>query len=333
MASVIKSVLLGVLLCSLFCGCGQSVRRVQQDDEAIWAARKDLESALNSGDAQAVAELFTQDAVLIWPDGQTLEGKEAIHKMHEDFLREYPGVQTEFTRELLRFPARDVAIEDANYVEKRVGQPPFKSGDTTVLVKRNGRWLIDYVRIYTPKMNIEANNTTRRVVTGHDMSGKSVFVLDGSPPRTVMFDTLPGFKIRELWTTEAIHMIPVPKGDPTVGMKSFVPKPGGSRFKLVVFPPGEQGEFDPDAFRREYREKVPGLAETMEEEDLAMHTTDTIDYGVIVRGEIMLELDDGATVTLKAGDCFIQNGTRHAWHNRGTEPCLMAVVLVGAERK
>jgi len=253
--------------------------------------------------------------------------------MHEDFLREYPGVQTEFTRELLRFPARDVAIEDATYIEKRAGQPPFQSGDTTVLVKRNGRWLIDYVRIHTPKMNIEANNTTRRVVTGHDMSGKSVFVLDGSPPRTVMFGTLPGFKIRELWTTEAIPMIPVPKGDPTVGMKSFVPKPGGSRFKLVVFPPGEQEEFDPDAFRREYREKVPGLAETMEEEDLAMHTTDTIDYGVIVRGEIMLELDYGATVTLKAGDCFIQNGTRHAWHNRGTEPCLMAVVLVGAERK
>lgn len=64
-----------------------------------------------------------------------------------------------------------------------------------------------------------------------------------------------------------------------------------------------------------------------------MHTTDTIDYDIILSGEIWLELDDGAKVHLKPGDCVIQNGTRHAWRSEGSEPCYMASVLIGAERK
>ena len=64
-----------------------------------------------------------------------------------------------------------------------------------------------------------------------------------------------------------------------------------------------------------------------------MHTTDTVDFDVIVSGEAYLELDDGAEVLLKAGDCVIQNGTRHAWRNRSSEKCVIAVTLVGADRK
>jgi len=59
-----------------------------------------------------------------------------------------------------------------------------------------------------------------------------------------------------------------------------------------------------------------------------MHTTDTVDYGVVVRGEMTLELDDGQKVQLRQGDCIVQNGTRHRWRNPGTEPCLMALVSV-----
>ncbi|HET9532074.1 MAG TPA: cupin domain-containing protein [Blastocatellia bacterium] len=64
-----------------------------------------------------------------------------------------------------------------------------------------------------------------------------------------------------------------------------------------------------------------------------MHTTDTLDYGVVIRGEIILELDDGKSVHLRQGDCVIQNGTRHRWNNPLTEPCLMAFVMIGANRK
>ena len=63
-----------------------------------------------------------------------------------------------------------------------------------------------------------------------------------------------------------------------------------------------------------------------------MHTTDTVDFDAILSGEVYLELDDGAEVLLKAGDCAVQNGTRHVWHNRSSQNCVIAVTLVGAER-
>ena len=66
---------------------------------------------------------------------------------------------------------------------------------------------------------------------------------------------------------------------------------------------------------------------------IGMHTTDTVDFDVVVSGEVVLELDDRAEVLLKAGNCVIQNGTRHAWHNRSSANCLIAVTLPGAQRK
>jgi len=63
-----------------------------------------------------------------------------------------------------------------------------------------------------------------------------------------------------------------------------------------------------------------------------MHTTDTVDFDVVLSGEIYLELDDGSEVLLKAGDCVIQNGTRHAWQNRSAKDCISAVALIGADR-
>jgi quercetin dioxygenase-like cupin family protein len=64
-----------------------------------------------------------------------------------------------------------------------------------------------------------------------------------------------------------------------------------------------------------------------------MHTTDSIDFEYIVSGEVWLELDDGATVHLRAGDTVVQNGTRHAWRNRGTEPCRVVVFMLGVPRQ
>ena len=64
-----------------------------------------------------------------------------------------------------------------------------------------------------------------------------------------------------------------------------------------------------------------------------MHTTDTIDYGVVVRGEMTLELDDGQKVHLRQGDCIVQNGTRHRWRNPLPEPCLMAFISVHVQQQ
>jgi mannose-6-phosphate isomerase-like protein (cupin superfamily) len=172
----------------------------------------------------------------------------------------------------------------------------------------------------------------RRVVTGHDSSGNAIFLYDGQPERVVSIETLPGLELVELWATEHTPIVPVPSADPTLTMESFVPGSGGSRFRIFRLPGRSRHVFDAEAFRREYTSKAPGLAETLEEEDMAMHTTDTVDYLVILSGAVQLELDDGRTVELKSGDCIVQNGTRHAWRNVSRKPCVMAVIMIGATR-
>ena len=77
--------------------------------------------------------------------------------------------------------------------------------------------------------------------------------------------------------------------------------------------------------------RLPGLAAHLEPDHPGMHTTATIDYEFVVSGRVVLELDDGASLELGPGDTVIQNGTRHAWRNPFDEPCVLVVVLVGAQ--
>ena len=70
----------------------------------------------------------------------------------------------------------------------------------------------------------------------------------------------------------------------------------------------------------------------MEPDNPGMHTSDTVDFVYIISGEIWLELDDGAEVRVGAGDCVVQNGTRHAWRNKSAEPCIAAAALIAAVR-
>lgn len=173
----------------------------------------------------------------------------------------------------------------------------------------------------------------RRIVTGHSTDGRSVFLSHGEPSRIVALKNRPGFKMTEIWMTEGIPEIPAGNSDPTVDMNLFTPDPGGTRFRIVRFPPAcEYNETDPEAVRKEYIAKAPGLGDSLEPENPGMHTTDTVDYGIVISGEIWLELDDGEEVHLRSGDCVVQNGTRHAWRNRGMEACVMAFVMVGAKR-
>ncbi len=175
----------------------------------------------------------------------------------------------------------------------------------------------------------------RRVVTGHDHAGKSIIVSDGTSPRHVTVTGMRGFSITGVWATDH-GMTALPgSDDPTERMETFVPGEGGSRFVVTVLPPpgpmpsqDELAQAGPQMLAR-----LPGLAQAMEAGHPGMHTTDTIDYDIVISGELVMELDDGAEVTLKPGDIVVQNGTRHAWRNRGTEPVVMYSVLVGAPRR
>jgi hypothetical protein len=172
----------------------------------------------------------------------------------------------------------------------------------------------------------------RRVVTGHDAHGKAVIVDDGVvEPTTVRLSPT---VYHELWRADSSPTLP----DSGVnGPKTtFFPPAGGYRFFLLTFPPGDGGSdlegLDIEAGLRELQEKLPGMLETIEFDNPGMHTTNTVDMEIVISGEIVLELDDGVETTLRAGDVNIQNGTRHRWHDRGTEPAVMAVAMVGLQR-
>ncbi|WP_133917388.1 cupin domain-containing protein [Streptomyces sp. NBC_00582] len=170
----------------------------------------------------------------------------------------------------------------------------------------------------------------RRVVTGVSPSGKPVIVSDGEPPRTRRYTHTPGFARSLVWNTSAPA---VPSEDPTADLVSFVPAPGETIALTVTFPPASvyaDPAWDPAAAGAEQLEATPGLTELFEPDNPGMHTTPTVDYGVVLSGEIVLDLDGGETAVLRPGDLVVQNATRHAWRNTTSEPATMFFVLMGA---
>jgi mannose-6-phosphate isomerase-like protein (cupin superfamily) len=173
----------------------------------------------------------------------------------------------------------------------------------------------------------------RHVVTGRDAHGKSVIVSDEkTSPITV--DAIRGSEFYMVWgTDDGIHTLGSQAEEPKVF--PFFPGPGGTRFLLIRFPPQSSTAApagDPGRLALMIEDKLPGMVSAFEPDHPGMHTTDSIDYGLCVEGEMYLELDDGRTVHLTPGTCVVQRGTRHAWHNRGSKPALMMYVLVGANR-
>ena len=168
----------------------------------------------------------------------------------------------------------------------------------------------------------------RRIVTGHNQSGKSVIVDDAELPHS---DRGPfGIEMTDLWSTEDVPVIPIEESEHKKRPTGGWPQPGGTVLKIWRLHPEDE------AFRQAREEGIDLVAlwrESTGEEDLGMHTTDTVDYDILLSGELCMQLDDGVEVHLKPGDSVVQNGTRHAWHNRGSEPCVVVSVIVGAERK
>ena len=179
----------------------------------------------------------------------------------------------------------------------------------------------------------------KRALTGRDEAGKSVFKSFDVTPGVVNIDSSPGLTFYELYATEGVPELTGREADPMPARLNAFPGPGGSYFRLISYPPKRPPGWKPpegvtlESALKELNDKVPGMGDVMERGAPGMHSSDTIDYGVVVRGEMTLELDDGKMVHLKQGDCIVQNGTRHRWRNPlETEPCLMAFVSVGGKR-
>jgi mannose-6-phosphate isomerase-like protein (cupin superfamily) len=171
----------------------------------------------------------------------------------------------------------------------------------------------------------------RRVVTGHDGSGKSVFASDEAvePDRPVL---MPAAEFYQLWGGDSASEFPDDGSMPP--WRTYFPPVGGFRFGMLTLPPStgveEQELFNLDEAVADIESKLPGLLRYMDPSDPGMHATDTIDFEVVLEGTVVLELDDGAEVTLKPGDTVVQNGTRHRWKNPGGTPARMAIFICGA---
>jgi quercetin dioxygenase-like cupin family protein len=140
----------------------------------------------------------------------------------------------------------------------------------------------------------------RRVVTGHDDNGRAVVLIDETASNLV--SARPGATACVVWTTEGFP-IDNNGSDDQARRQTGTTLPNGTVFRVLELAPGNSPR---------------------------NHRTDSIDYAVVMKGEIDMELDD-TTVHLKAGDVLVQRGTIHNWVNRGTEPCLIAFVLIAAK--
>jgi mannose-6-phosphate isomerase-like protein (cupin superfamily) len=170
----------------------------------------------------------------------------------------------------------------------------------------------------------------RRVVTGHTPEGKAIVASD-EIVEPIVADLTPGIEFFRLWGADEPPSFPDDGSMPA--HTAYFPPLNGFRFGLFTVPPDtteRDPELDLGAALAQFETLLPGVAGHMERDHPGMHTTATIDYEYVISGSAILELDDGVEVEVHAGDTVVQNGTRHAWRNRGTEPCRLVVVSIGA---
>lgn len=170
------------------------------------------------------------------------------------------------------------------------------------------------------------SSSTRCLVTGHDKSGRSVVVHDGAAENSFTSPNRRGVTLTDIWKTDTTPA----RIDawPELGGKfELKPPKGGTVFRVIEFKPE-----DPDQLRElkgvsAFSEMGAGDAVDTSARHPFMHRTDTVDYAIVLSGEIYMLLDDSEHL-LRAGDIVVQRGTNHAWSNRGSDPCVMAFVLI-----
>lgn len=171
----------------------------------------------------------------------------------------------------------------------------------------------------------------RRVVTGKDSSGKAVVLMDSAAPNVVASKER-GTVSTLLWVTDSTPASVAGKADAADRKIGVPPPPNGSVFRIIEFPPEKEVKSSYDELVQALRKQ--GLAPEGPSRDHpphpGMHRTRTIDYALILSGEIDMVMDN-SEVHLKAGDVVVQRATNHAWANRSDKPCKVAFILIDAK--
>jgi mannose-6-phosphate isomerase-like protein (cupin superfamily) len=170
-----------------------------------------------------------------------------------------------------------------------------------------------------------------RVVTGHDAGGRAIVASDGALPTVVEIQAIPGTVFHEVWETRATPAPVDNAADPTTGPLKLPPPKQGTRIRFVDIPPDTDDFLSKGAARMKeaFTQAGDAAASTVQRDSPhpLMHRTESIDYGIVIDGEMTLVLDNGE-VLLKPGSVVVQRGTNHAWANRSGRPCRMLFVLV-----
>ena len=164
----------------------------------------------------------------------------------------------------------------------------------------------------------------RRVVTGLAPDGRSTVISDGPAPNAISVPFWPGLALTSLWVTNETPAPNSGREDASNQMVGHDPPPNGSIFRFYEFPPDDAMPADCG--------KMLGLTGATEEDwkniHPMMHATKSVDYLIILKGEMTMIMEDRSEVVLRAGDCVVQRGTKHAWSNRGKVPVLLFAVLM-----
>ena len=177
------------------------------------------------------------------------------------------------------------------------------------------------------------STSVRRVVTGHDAQGRAVILDDGAVPRVQRIGGEIGPLFHEVWNTRATPApIDAASGEPEETGIVLAPPANGTRIRVLDIPPEGDGIKNMTAEEAEahFAEIGAGAASNAAKagaRHALMHRTETIDYGIVIEGELVLIMDEGET-TVRAGDIIIQRGTNHGWANRSDRPCRICFVLI-----
>ena len=172
----------------------------------------------------------------------------------------------------------------------------------------------------------------RRIITGHNQHGKSIITLDGPPARSIGEDVGGLF---EVWNTDGSDIISTDEIDRADEDILLSPPSGGTKFRYFQINPLPEGV--PDAMMQEIAadafEKIGAAHYRVDtKKHPAMHKTETIDYIILLQGDVTLILDE-EEIDLKPFDVVVQRGTNHAWVNNGDEPALFIAVLIDSNIK
>ena len=169
----------------------------------------------------------------------------------------------------------------------------------------------------------------RRVLTGHDAHGRSIFLADGEAQNVKEMASMPGLALTDLWETAGAPASNAGDKDSAARPVRLGPPKNGTILRIVEFPPDTAWRGSVDG-KAAFKSIGAGHAKDASSGDPMMHRTNTVDYIIVLKGEIYAVMETGEKL-LRAGDILVQRGTNHSWSVRGTEPCIVAAVLVDAK--